>query len=142
MLIEKIKIFILPLLIICLFVGLASTISAEELPTNPDTLGTGGRGLDVTAKEAKILKVDAGSRPDIPTVIGTVIGAVLSLLGSLFLFLIVYGGFMWMTAGGNESQVTKAKTILTSSVIGLTIIVFSYALVSIIFSSGEQVFKP
>ncbi|MBI4811909.1 hypothetical protein HY798_00435, partial [Candidatus Falkowbacteria bacterium] len=45
---------------------------------------------------------------DIPTVSGQVIGAGLAFIGILFFILMIYGGILWMTAQGNEQQVTKA----------------------------------
>ncbi len=68
------------------------------------------------------------------TVVATLIQAVLLLLGVIALVLIIYGGFMWMTARGNEEQVTSARTLLTSAVIGLIIIIGSYGIGSYIFT--------
>ena len=50
----------------------------------------------------------------------------LGLLGFVFLLLTLYAGFLWMTAGGDESKIETAKKILTASVIGLAIILLSY----------------
>lgn len=63
---------------------------------------------------------------------GTAIGAVLSLLGVVFIILIIYGGFLWMTDQGNEEQVTKAKTIIRNSIIGLIIVVSAYAIYKVV----------
>ncbi|MFA6534214.1 MAG: hypothetical protein WCT37_03510 [Patescibacteria group bacterium] len=51
-----------------------------------------------------------------------------SVIGIIFLILTVYAGFRWMTAGGNEEQVTEAKDLIRNAVIGLGIIVFSFAI--------------
>jgi hypothetical protein len=61
-------------------------------------------------------------------VIAVIIKAFLSFLGVLFLILMIYGGFLWMTARGNEAQVTKSKDLMTAAVIGLIIILISYAI--------------
>ncbi len=61
-------------------------------------------------------------------IIGTVIYAVLNFVGVIFLGLIIYGGFLWMTARGNEQQVEKAKNILERAVIGLVIVLAAYAI--------------
>ena len=53
---------------------------------------------------------------------------VLSFVGMIFLVLTIYAGIMWMTAGGNDEQVEKAKKTLTRSVIGLIIITSSYSI--------------
>jgi hypothetical protein len=61
-------------------------------------------------------------------IIGNIIKYALGFLGTIFLILIMYGGFLWMTAAGNEQQIEKAKKILTSSVVGLVIVILAYAL--------------
>jgi cbb3-type cytochrome oxidase subunit 3 len=72
-------------------------------------------------------------------VAGTVIGAVLSLLGVIFFLLIFYGGIRWMLAQGNEQEIEKAKGILITACIGLVIVLAAYAITSFI---GNQVINP
>lgn len=62
------------------------------------------------------------------SIIGLVVSVVLSLLGIIFLILVIYAGFSWMTAAGEEERVTKAKETLNRAVIGLIITVGSYAI--------------
>lgn len=62
--------------------------------------------------------------------IGTMIAALLGLLGVIFLILTIYAGLLWMTAGGNADNVKKAKAILLNSVVGLVIVLSSYAIAS------------
>ncbi len=76
---------------------------------------------------------DDVSSPD--NVISIVIKAFLSFLGVLFLILMIYGGFLWMTARGNEAQVTKSKDLMTAAVIGLIIVLLSYAISNFVISS-------
>ncbi|MFC1612751.1 hypothetical protein ACFL23_00275 [Patescibacteria group bacterium] len=61
-------------------------------------------------------------------IIAEIIKYILSFLGIIFLVLTLYGGFLWMTAGGNEEQVTRAKSIITNGIIGVIIIISSYAI--------------
>ena len=65
---------------------------------------------------------------DIRTTTAEIINVALGLLGIVALVLIVYAGFMWMTSGGNDDQVTKAKKVLFSSVIGLALILSAYSI--------------
>lgn len=58
--------------------------------------------------------------------IGRVIKVALSLVGTVFLVLTVYAGILWMTASGNEEQVTKAIGILKRATIGLVIVMTAY----------------
>lgn len=60
--------------------------------------------------------------------IGLVINGILTFIGMLFFILILYGGALWMTAGGNDEQVAKAKKLITRSVIGIAVILAAYAL--------------
>ena len=59
---------------------------------------------------------------------GRVIKSILTILGILAVALIVYAGFLWMTARGEETQLTEAKTILRAAIIGLAIILSAYAI--------------
>jgi len=63
----------------------------------------------------------------------------LGILGIVAVTIILIGGFTWMTSAGNEEKVSKAKKILTYSIIGLLIILFSFILVSVIFKTGSNV---
>jgi len=60
--------------------------------------------------------------------IGRIIKIVLSMVGTAFLVLTVYAGILWMTAAGNEEQVTKALSIIKASVIGLAIVMAAYGI--------------
>jgi len=71
----------------------------------------------------------------LPGIIQTAISAFLGLLGIIFLVLIIYAGFEWMTAQGDEEKVTKAKDTLTRAVIGLIIIIAAYSITYFVFSS-------
>lgn len=71
---------------------------------------------------------NANDSRQVEDIVGTVIYSVLTLLGVIFIVLIIYGGFLWMTAGGNDQEVTKAKKIIKNAAIGLVVIVLSYSL--------------
>lgn len=71
---------------------------------------------------------------DLTDTIGLLINVLLSFLGVIFLLLIIYAGFLWMTAAGDEGKVDKAKDILITSVIGLIILLSAYAISSFVIS--------
>ncbi len=64
----------------------------------------------------------------IGAIVGSIIGSILSFLGVIFLVLIIYGGYMYMTAMGSEEKVSRAKKIIVDASIGLVIILSSYAI--------------
>jgi hypothetical protein len=67
-----------------------------------------------------------GTPSTISYTIGLIISYILGFIGVIFLVIIIYSGFQWMTAGGNEETVAKAKKRLTNAVIGLVIIFTAY----------------
>lgn len=65
---------------------------------------------------------------EIEVVVARIIRVSLSLLGIIMVALLVYGGYLWMTAGGNEEQITKAKQIIRNAIIGIAIVLSAYAI--------------
>lgn len=65
-------------------------------------------------------------------IIGTVIKVALSFVGVIFLALMVYAGYLWMTAQGEEEPIKKAQNIIKSSIIGLIITVGAYSITSFV----------
>jgi len=65
---------------------------------------------------------------------GKIINFILTILGIVFIGLILYGGFQWMTAGGNEEKIKKAKTTLTRAIIGLVIVLAAYSISQFVIS--------
>jgi len=85
----------------------------------------GNYGLDDTARKG-FGSVPSEAESDVPSIIGKLIGAGLSFIGVLFFVLMIYGGFLWMTARGSEEQVKKAIDIITQAAIGLIIVATAY----------------
>lgn len=71
-----------------------------------------------------------GEDPDAKAqiIVGKVIGAFLSVFGIIFMILIIYGGYKWMMASGREEELKKAKDTIRAAIIGLIIILASYAI--------------
>lgn len=65
---------------------------------------------------------------DIYGLIQTVINAFLAVVGVLLLTYLLYAGYNWMSAQGDEEKVTKAKDTIQRAIIGLIIIVAAYAI--------------
>lgn len=66
-----------------------------------------------------------------------VINAFLSLIGVLLLAYLLYAGYYWMTARGDEEKVTKAKDTIQRAIIGIIIIVAAYAISIFVMSRLE-----
>lgn len=101
---------------------LAADLSAFEMGLFDTARGTGHASMSIsTYTPAEI--------------IGMIISAVLALLGVIFLILIIYSGYLWMTARGNEQLVEKAKNNLRDAVIGLIIVLGAYMLANFVIMS-------
>jgi len=71
----------------------------------------------------------------VPGLVGRIIGWVLPVVGSLFLVMLIWGGFTYLTASGESDRVKKATTTLKNAVIGLVIVALAYVLVFNLISS-------
>lgn len=72
---------------------------------------------------------------DIRKIIGRVIRALLSIIGSIAFLMFTYGGVLWLTSAGNADRVKKGKDILIWSIAGLGIIFSAYAIVNAILNA-------
>lgn len=79
-------------------------------------------------------EVDKTTQNTLTDYIGNIIAVFLGLLGSIFVILIIYSGYTWMTASGNVEKVTKAQHTLKSAVIGLLVLVAVYAMWIFLFA--------
>lgn len=75
------------------------------------------------------------SQADLKTTIVNIIRILLGFLGLVAVIFILYGGYVYLTAGGNEEKVTKARKILINATIGLVIILSAFAITTFIFNS-------
>lgn len=74
-----------------------------------------------------LVNANLGTRDLVDTVTG-IINIALGFLGILGVILILYGGFVWMTSRGNSERIQRAKTIIIGAIIGLLIVLASYAI--------------
>lgn len=66
-----------------------------------------------------------GDRDPQVALIGRVIAIInifLGFLAIIFIVLILYGGYLWLTAAGNEQRVEEAQNVLKQAIIGVIII--------------------
>lgn len=100
-----------------------------------------------TSSQAGYEQTDPGNAQSLIFVLsGQVVALLVSLAGVVVFIFLVYGGYLWLTAGGNEDQVTKAKEIIKNSIIGLVLLmaagIITYTIYNLVVSSalGENYF--
>jgi len=103
----------------------AALAQLSEAQTDLETVGS-AIGTDATTNT-------------LPELIGNIIAVLLSVLGIIFVVLVVYAGFLYLTANGDTDKTKKAKTLLSQSIIGMIIIVASYAISAFVIDALTDV---
>jgi hypothetical protein len=115
---------------------LLSVVPALAAPKKPTGAMEKPNPLNALANAGTAASYDVSNTASDPTAIASnIIGTLLGLLGLVFIILTIYGGFLWMTAQGNEEQITKAKKILMNATIGIIVISMAYAITYFVFST-------
>jgi len=65
------------------------------------------------------------------------ISVFMSILGVIVVFIILWGGFIWMTAGGDPEKVNKAKKMIISGITGLIIIFAAWGIAMFVMNALE-----
>ena len=113
----KKNIFYIAVLSLIIFIFAITPVLAQGLGDSIDQQSSafiGQTGLSETATPSVI--------------VAQIIKAFLQFLGVIFIVLIIYAGFTWMTSAGNEEKVGKAKKIIIAAVIGLALVLSAYAI--------------
>lgn len=71
---------------------------------------------------------------DVRVIVARIIRNLFGLLGLVAVAIILYGGFVWMTSGGDESKITQAKDIIKNAAIGLAIMVLAVSITQFVIS--------
>ncbi len=71
-------------------------------------------------------------------VIGKALNILISVLGIIFVILVVYGGVTWMTATGNADQVKKARSMIIEGALGMAVTLASYSLASYVVEKASS----
>lgn len=114
-------IFSIMMLTLMMFYVPQLALAADDGASATSTIS---QGLDAAAEDVYETELTATK------FIGNLIRILLAATGIVFLLITVYAGIMYITAMGDDNKIKKAKSMLTSSVIGLIIIIGAYAISS------------
>jgi len=94
-----------------------------------------------TLKSLENVAGQAGLKTEtrLPVLVGKIAEKALQLIGLIMVVLLISGGFMWMTSGGSEEKVKKAKDLMGAAVIGLVIIILAYAIAHFVIVKLSEV---
>ncbi len=65
-------------------------------------------------------------------VLSTALGILTVSAGVWFIFQILMGSFQWLSSGGDKQGVENARKRITNAIIGLFVVIASYALISLV----------
>jgi len=74
------------------------------------------------------------SNQDPRIAIARIVRIILGFLGIVAIGIMLYAGFIWMTAQGEEEKINKAKKIMISGAIGLVIMLASFGIATFVMS--------
>jgi cytochrome bd-type quinol oxidase subunit 2 len=116
------QIFIILVLVFILI--LPYFVFAADGPLNKlqNIAGQGGYTVNTTGDEYKFSEI-----------LGLVVSGFLSLLGVIFIGEIIYAGYNWMTARGDEQKIEKAHDTIRRAIIGLVVVVGAYAIWAFVY---------
>ncbi len=113
-----------------IFVLLAVGLFALNVPASWAQLSSSAESVQ---NVGAAVGMDEGAM-DLPTLIGRIINIVLGVVGIILLGYLLFAGYIWMTAGGDPKKVDEAKGMIKNAVIGLVIIVASFAIATFIIN--------
>lgn len=119
--------YIKAVLIIFLIIFHFGVITVDVFAVDPPAKSAVANALDNLEDSATVSGVfQSTTSPAV--IIGNAINLLLTVMGLILLIIIVYGGITWMTAGGDEGNVKKARTMMIQGVIGMAVTLSAYAL--------------
>lgn len=87
-------------------------------------------GYKNTAGQIGYTEINTLKKP-LPEFIGNIINAVLAAVGVIFLGLLIYGGFIWMNAQGNDAETKRAQDIIRNAILGIVVVFFAFVVTNL-----------
>lgn len=107
--------------------------STTELPSSEPSIGPESPiDLSAIALNWGLLIKPFGVPDDIVGVINKVINVILGLALILTTLVIIFGGLLYLTSGGEDEKITRAKKAITYGIIGLMICALAFAITVLI----------
>lgn len=123
--------------VLVISIMLLSMSSVYAAPIKPEV-------SDKLTKQTDILSDSAGfnlGSGGVGSLVATIIKGALSLLGVVFIILIVLAGYRWMMASGNDEAITKSKGTIKHAIIGLAIVLAAYTITDFVFYEFDWIYR-
>ena len=123
------KIF-LPLIVLSMLI-IPAMIPQATATTNL----TAGDLWGNTAIQANVQSVTGLGNADPRAIAASVIKVLLGFLGIIAVMIILYAGFLWMTAAGNDDKISTAKSMMSAGIIGLIIVLAAFGIATFVMNA-------
>lgn len=131
----------------CMKTYTVCTTGVDSVIGAADSGSSGGSGSGIIPKSGKLnlvpkkLGEEAGFNTggeSLTITVANIIKSFMGLLGIVVVGIVVYAGFLWMTASGNEEKVGMAKRMITQATIGLILILLAYSIADFIITAAVE----
>jgi hypothetical protein len=120
-----------------LFLAFVATFSFAVVPVlAPATVSAATIGSkiiegckDVAGEECK-----EGTGNGLKDVITKVVDLLSYFIGAIAVFMVIFGGFKYLTSGGDSGKVGEAKNTILYAMLGLAVVIFARAIVAFVIT--------
>ena len=101
----------------------------ENLCSGAESLQFGGEGDCAATNEAETA---------VNSIVGTVINIFSVVVGIVAVIMIIYGGFKYITSGGDSGNISTAKNTILFAIVGLIIVALAQIIVRFVLSRSTE----
>ncbi len=113
---------------------MVGTLAVAALPASAQS-GTIDSNPNTLLNQTNLGPNSSTAGTALPQLVGRVIRTIMSILGIIFVVLMVYAGFKWMTARGEEEPIKEAKDTIRAAIIGLILVFLAYAITGFVIDA-------
>ncbi len=142
--IRKIKSFVLSGLLL-LAVGapgvlplIPSAVAVAACPGIADQVATGATDASGSSVSCDNTATSDNSTSVVSSLAKKVVAVFSIIVGAASVFMVIYGGFRYITSGGDSTRVGNAKNTLIYAIVGLIIVAVAQALVHFVLSNANN----
>ena len=93
-----------------------------------------GTNLDITAGEDCTNTDTQAGADQVDDIITTIVNIFSAIVGIISVIMIIFGGFKYITSGGDSGNITSAKNTIVYAVIGLVIVALAQFIVQFVLT--------
>ena len=136
--INKLKLFFLSTLIISLLTPVVATGAVLAQATGPDIKGSLCEGADLRIGGDKTCSSGTGRSPQesMNEMISQIVNIISVIVAVVAVIMIIFGGFKYITSGGDSSNITSAKNTILYAIIGLIIVALAQFIVKFVLGKA------